>query len=105
LEQELENVWEPAAATLGAEFVETERHFETALKTFVAAHATTRDRHALVQQLSHPTKPRDLSVQAFQHRLLELNNAVELLPGTSSKLTEERLKQAFYDGMLKEWKN
>ena len=105
LEQEMEDAWEPAVAALGANFAQTEQNFETALKTFIAAHTTTRDRHALVQQLSHPIKPRDLSVQAYQHRLLELNNAVELLPGTSAKLTDEQLKQAFYDGMPKEWKN
>jgi hypothetical protein len=105
LEQEIEDAWEPAVAALGANSAQTEETFDTALKTFIAAHATTRDRHALVQQLSHPNKPNDMSVQAFQHRLLELNNAVELLPGTSAKLSETQLKQAFYDGMPKKWKN
>ena len=102
LEQEMEDAWEPAVAALGADFVQTAETFENALKKFIVAHASSSgSRHALVQQISHPTKPRDLPVQAFQHRLLELNNAVELLPVTSPKLTDDQLKQAFYDGMRK----
>ncbi len=103
LEQEMEDAWEPAVAALGPNPAQTEENFDQALKTFIAAHATGRDRHALVQQLSHPTKPKDMAVQAYHHRLLELNNAVELLPGTKPKLTDEQLKQALYDGMPQTW--
>jgi transposase InsO family protein len=105
LEQEIEDAWAPAVATLGANPDQSVENFELALKAFIAAHATTRDRHALVQQLSHPIKPREMAVQVFQHRLLELNNSVELLPGTSAQLTQDQLKQAFFDGMPKEWRN
>jgi hypothetical protein len=103
LEQEIEDTCAPAVATLGANPVQTVENFELALKAFIAVHATTRDRYALVQQLSHPIKPREMAVQVFQHRLL--NNVVELLPGTSAQLTQDQLKQAFFDGMPKEWRN
>jgi hypothetical protein len=76
----MEDVWEPAVATIEANFERTKQNFETALQTFIAAHAAIRDRHALVPQLWHTTKPRDLSVQAYQYRLFKLNNAVKLLP-------------------------
>jgi threonine synthase len=61
LEQEIEDAWEPAVAVLGANPAKTPENFEDALKSFIAAHATTRDRHAFVQQLFHPTNPQDLS--------------------------------------------
>jgi hypothetical protein len=105
LEQELEDAWQPAVEALGVAPAQTVANFDTALKSFIAHHATSRDRHALVQQLSHPTKPSEMSVQVFQHRLMELNNSVELLPGTSAKLTDDQLKQAFYDGMPSNWKH
>jgi hypothetical protein len=103
LEQEIEDVWEPAVATLGANLAQTPENYETAL--IVKTSIMTRNRHALVQQLSHPTKPQDLTVQAYQNRLLGLNNAAELLSGISSKLMEQQLKQALYEGMPKEWKS
>jgi hypothetical protein len=81
LEQEIEDAWGPA--TLGANPVLSGENFELALKALIAAHTITRDRHVLIQQLSHPIKPRDMTVQVFQHHLL---NAVELLPGTSAQL-------------------
>jgi hypothetical protein len=81
LEQEIEHAGGPA--TLGANPVLSGENFELALKVFIAAHIITRDRHVLIQQLSHPIKPRDMTVQVFQHRLL---NVVELLPGVSAQL-------------------
>ncbi|KAG7373716.1 hypothetical protein IV203_012811 [Nitzschia inconspicua] len=85
---------------------QTVENFDEAIKNFVGAHAGTQDRHALVQQLIHPTKPRDLGGQAFYYQLLELNDAISLIPGAAhdAPLNDEQLKQAFYDGMPVIWK-
>jgi hypothetical protein len=48
-EQEIEDAWAPVVATLGANPNQSVENFET-LEAFIAAHATTRDRHAHVQQ-------------------------------------------------------
>ena len=82
----------------------TVQSFEQAIQDFVACHSTEQDRHELVQQLRHPTKPRDLGVQAFYYRLVELNSAVSILPGDDAPLTDDQLKQAFYDGMPPSWR-
>jgi hypothetical protein len=73
LDHEIEDAWELAVNSLGMNAPQTVDNFTLALKAFIAAYTTTRDRHALVQQLSHPSNPRDLTVQAFHHRLLEWN--------------------------------
>jgi hypothetical protein len=96
-------VWDQVVNDLN-DNAHTVANFDQAIKDFVACHATDQDRHELVQQLLHPTKPRDLGVQAFYYRLIELNGAVSLLPGTDAPLTDDQLKQAFYDGMPASWK-
>ncbi|KAL3930781.1 MAG: hypothetical protein SGARI_004385 [Bacillariaceae sp.] len=85
-------------------FPRSVENFEAALQEFVASNTTTQDRHELVQQLSNPTKPQDVGVQAFYYRLMELNNALVLLPGAQQPLTNDQLKQSFYDGMPAKWK-
>ena len=97
-------VWDQVVAGLNDD-AHTVANFDQAIQDFIACHATEQDRHDLVRQLLHPTKPRDLGVQAFYYRLLELNSAVPLLPGTDAPLTNEQLKQAFYDGMPVRWKD
>ncbi|KAG7345533.1 hypothetical protein IV203_033064 [Nitzschia inconspicua] len=101
----LSAVWKRAVEDLGTNHAQTVANFDEAIKNFVGAHASTQDRHALVQQLVHPTKPRDLGVQAFYYRLLELNDAISLIPGAAhdAPLSDDQLKQAFYDGMSAIW--
>jgi hypothetical protein len=72
--------------------------FEELLIEFVGSHSSEQDRFDLVNQLRRPTKPREI-VQSFYSRLLELNDAVSLLPGDEEALNEKQLKKAFYDGM------
>jgi transposase InsO family protein len=79
--------------------------FEELLMEFVASHSSEQDRFDLVNQLRQPTKPPSQSVQSFYSRLLELNDAVELLPGDEEPLNEKQLKKAFYDGMPSTWKD
>jgi hypothetical protein len=64
---------------------------------FVSSHASEQDRFDLVNQLLQPMKPPEQYVQAFFSRLLELNDAVELLPGEEEPLTDRQLQKAFYD--------
>jgi hypothetical protein len=49
-------------------------------------------------------KPRSLGVQAFLYRLLDLIEAVVLLPVEVAALTAHQVKQAYYDGMPAAWK-
>ncbi|KAG7361665.1 hypothetical protein IV203_036766 [Nitzschia inconspicua] len=99
-------LWNRAVEDLGPNAPQTVENFDEAIQNFVGAHTGTQDRHALVQQLIHPTKPRDLGVQAFYYRLLELNDAISLIPGAAhdAPLNDEQLKQAFYDGMPAIWR-
>jgi hypothetical protein len=77
--------------------------FDEALLMFIASHCTAEDRHNLVQQLRKPHKPREVNCLPFYYRLLELNNYVEWMPGTEEFLTEDQLRQSFYDGMPGPW--
>jgi hypothetical protein len=79
-------------------------HFEELMTEFVATFASEQDRSDLVNQLRQPTKPREMTVQAFFSRLLELNAMVSLLPGDEEPLTDIQIKKAFYDGMPTTWK-
>jgi hypothetical protein len=87
--------------------VQTEQTFDEKLKEFVACHATEEDRHELVQQLLQPVKPREVTVQAFYYRILELNEYVKWLPGEDeeAELTPAQIKKAVYDGMPRTWKD
>ena len=84
--------------------LQTTERFDELLLQFIAGHTTPEDRHDLVAQLLSPTKPRDVSVQSFYYRLLELNSYVPWLPGTTAALTDDQLKQALYDSMPAIWK-
>jgi len=83
---------------------ETLESFDNCLRTFIESHATTDDQHELIQQLRTPKKPRELPVHNFYYRLRELNAYVEWLPGTEPPLTDNQLKQAFYDAMPNSWR-
>jgi hypothetical protein len=100
-----DNIISEAEADEEVDTQETDINFQTRLKEFIAAHATEHDRHDLIDQITHPTKPRDLSVQMFLYRLRELNTFVNWLPGTEPAINENALKQALYDGMPITWKN
>jgi hypothetical protein len=50
-------------------------------------------------------KPIDMAVQAFWYPLHELNKHIEWLPGTEPVLTDNQIKQAFYDAMPEAWKD
>jgi len=78
--------------------------FDATLQDFIGCHATAEDRHDLVAQLMKPTKPRNVTVQAFYYRLRELNEYVSWLPGEAAPLDEAQFKKAFYDGMPEIWK-
>ena len=85
--------------TEGISHKQSKENFDLSLRAFIAANATSDDRHELVQQLHTPSKPRALSVQAFYYRLVELNGYVGWMPGEELLLTPISLKQAFYEGM------
>ncbi len=88
-----------------SEFIEySSNDFEELLMEFVASLASEQDRSDLVNQLRQPTKPRNMSVQSFYSRIIELNNAVSLLPGDEEPLSDSQIKKAFYDGMPSAWK-
>jgi hypothetical protein len=82
----------------------TVQGFEKMIKYFIKAHATDEDRHDLLAQLRSAHKPRVMSVQLFYYRLRELNDQAAWLPGDQALLTDEELKQAFFDGMPTVWK-
>jgi hypothetical protein len=46
-----------------------------------------------------------MAVQAFWYRLRELNKHIEWLPGSEPVLTDNQVKQAFYDAMPETWKD
>jgi hypothetical protein len=82
----------------------TVQSYEKMIKYFIKAHATDEDRHDHLAQLRSARKPRIMSVQLFYYRLRELNDQAAWLPGDAALLTDEDLKQAFYDGMPTAWK-
>jgi hypothetical protein len=84
---------------------ESQDGFDATLQTFIASHCTAEDRHELVQQLCHPHKPRELNVQTFYYRMLELNSYVTWMPGTDDELTDDQVHQSFYDGMPNSWRD
>jgi hypothetical protein len=84
---------------------ETENNFILRLKEFIAVHSTSADRHEWLKILRTDKKPRDMGVQAFWYRLRELNKQIEWLPGSEPVLTDDQIKQAFYDAMPETWKD
>ena len=84
--------------------VQTQHDFDLRLCAFIVANATSEDCHELVQQLCRPSRPCNLSVQAFYYCLVELNGYVGWLPGDELPLTPVSIKQAFYDGMPPTWR-
>ena len=84
---------------------EDEEGFNATLSTFIASNCTAEDRHELAQQLRHPQKPRELSVQTFYYRMLELNSYMAWMPGTDDELTDDQIRQSFYDGMPNSWRD
>jgi hypothetical protein len=62
--------------------------------------STAEDHQDLAQQLCKPHKPREVNCQPFYYHLLELNSYVEWMPGTEEFLTEDQLRQPFYDGTM-----
>jgi hypothetical protein len=81
-----------------------EAGFDRWIGYFIEANATDDDRHELLDFIRHSTKPKKMKVQAFYIRLRELNDMVDLLPGTEAKLTQSQLDQAFHDAMLESWR-
>ena len=79
-------------------------NFDLSLRAFIAATATSDDKHELLQQLRNPSKPRALSVRAFYYRLIELNGYAFWMPGEELSLSHLEIKQAFYDGMPPTWR-
>jgi hypothetical protein len=54
--------------------------------------------------ICHSMKPKKMKVQVFYIRLRELNDMVDLLPGTEAKLTQSQLDQAVHDAMPESWR-
>jgi len=84
---------------------ETEAGFSAALRQLILDHCTAEDQHKLSQQLSSPKKPISLHVQSFFYHLRELNQYMSWMPGTEPLLTQDQLRQAFYDAMPTTWKD
>ena len=72
--------------------MQTQHDFDMRLRAFFATNATSEDCHELVQQRRRPSKPCNLSVQAFYYRLVELNGYVSWLPGDELPLTPVSIK-------------
>ena len=98
----LTSIWDQIVP---ADRQETPDNFAEDIRSFIAAHSTVEDRHELLQQLRSPRKPRELTVQSFYCRLLEINELVNWLPGDEPALTADQLKQAFYDAMPPTWRD
>ena len=104
----LQSIWDQvnddANADAAIDNTETADHFDDRLRDFIAVHSTAEDRHELVQQLRGPSKkPCKIPVQSFWYRMRELNGYAQWLPGNEPVLTEDQLKQAFYDAMPSAW--
>ena len=82
----------------------TEADFTASIQEFVASHVSAEDRHDLLVQLRSARKPRDISVQTFYYRIREINDYLLWMPGDEMMLSEEQLKQAFYDAMPNTWR-
>jgi hypothetical protein len=84
--------------------------FDKVLKEFVKTYSSDRDQRELLNQVRKPTKPRNMTVQAFYSRLVDLNNAIPWLLGkemwmeTMKSLEDEQLRGAFYEGMPAAWR-
>jgi hypothetical protein len=83
---------------------ETEANFDLRLKEFISVHSTSSDRHEWLQSLRNEKKPREMGVQKFWYRLIDINKQIEWLPGFEAVLTDYQIKQAFYDAMPATWK-
>ena len=83
----------------------TEEEFDLCLKDFIAAHVTAEDRHDLLSQLRMARKPRDVQVQTFFYRMREINEYIPWMPGNEPALTNDQIKQAFYDAMPNTWRD
>jgi hypothetical protein len=46
-----------------------------------------------------------MNVQTFWHWICDINKQIEWLPGTKLVLTDDQLKQSFYDAMPETWKD
>jgi len=84
---------------------ETIVNFDHRLHEFIAAHVTDNDCHELLQQLRFAKKLRSLGIQTFWYRMRELNSYIPWLPGQELALSDEQLKQAFYDAMPPTWQD
>ena len=99
----IQTEWDSALAENAYNAPETVELFETTLKFFIKNKSTQEDRHDLLQQLRQAKKPRDLSVNTFYLRLLQLNEYVKWLPGTAQQLDNDQIKMALYSAMPEAW--
>ena len=98
----LRSIWDNLVE--GAPNDASELDFNGCLLDFIAVHVTAEDRHDLLTQLRSANKPRDMHVQTFYYRLRKINDYVVWMPGNEISLTEDQLKQAFYDAMPNTWR-
>ena len=98
----LRTIWDNVVA----EFAEDpeEADFDVIVKQFISAHCTPDDRHDLITQLRTGPKPRDVGVQQYYYRLMELNGYVEWLPGFEMKLQPTKVHIAFHAAMPEKWR-
>jgi hypothetical protein len=59
----------------------------------------------VAKDTSTDKKPRDMNVQTFWYQIHDINKQIEWLPGSEPVLTDNQLKQSFYDAMPETWKN
>jgi hypothetical protein len=78
-------------------------NFHARFREFIAAHATEEDRNALLLQMLKLHKPPNMDVMSFHARIMEFNTYAFWLPGDQPILTEDQVKQAFYNGMPQTW--
>jgi hypothetical protein len=105
LEPVRNHLMEEARTDNDVDDAETEANFDLHLKEFIAVHSTSSDHHEWLQSLQTETKPREMGVQKFWYRLIDINKQIEWLPGFEPVLTDDQIKQAFYNAMPVTWRD
>lgn len=99
----LQGVWNQVRADAPNQATDV-ANFEARLHEFIAVHATEEDRRDLFTLLRSVHKPRSMPTQEFWYRLRELNTQGQWLPGAAAALTDDEIRQAYYNGMPAAWK-
>jgi hypothetical protein len=105
----LEPVWdqivEETRNNNDTDIAQSNENFMLCVKQFIAVHSTSSDRHEWLKILRTDKKPREMNVKTFWYPLRDINKQIEWLPGSELVLTDDQLKQSFYEAMPETWKD